>query len=302
MIVINNLSNGQEDMFLISIQRENIPEIKILIDGGKSKKRCIDQLNALSFKHLDYIFLTHIDNDHAQGLLKILDSNQDEYKDTIIVYNKFVNGNISYKQAEKFEKMIENREVIVSYKEYQHNMGDLVFLSVEQRKKLQYDKEKIYITFLSPSKDKINMLYSYYSYYKKNSKIHHNNAKIVNSSSIMFIIEYQNTAILMTGDGYIMDIVGYISDLSDNNLTLYPIKKFNLIKIPHHGSKANNEGLRQLLSKTPCEKFIITNEDKGNIKIEDEIKNVLKEKQIYSSTSCCKYTGLDIKITNKIEL
>lgn len=52
----------------------------------------------------------------------------------------------------------------------------------------------------------------------------------------MFILEYQKKSILMTGDGYISDILQSIEQLADPKETVQPIIHFDLIKLPHHGS------------------------------------------------------------------
>lgn len=235
MIEIQNLSSGQEDFFFIKIEEKGI---NILVDGGKSGTRSNQILKDLSEKkqRIDYIVLTHIDRDHIQGLLKILKSEyKDICEDAIIVYNKFTEGIISYKQAEEFENLIKGHEVIVSYQEYQDNTGGIRFFGVEQRKKLCHT-DGIYFTFLSPSRERVEQLYSYYEYYKKNDATKSDNSKIVNRSSIMFILEYKGAAILMTGDGTLSDIIPHINTLSEDRL-VQPIKEFQVIKLPHHGSQ-----------------------------------------------------------------
>ena len=291
MIIIYNLSKGQEDMFLINIKNE----INILVDSGNSQKKCEEKLQGIDLNEnnkLDYIILTHIDQDHIKGLLGLLKDRKDICENTVMVYNKFINGLISYRQAEAFDKLINGHQVIVSYKEYQDNTGDIIFLSVKQRQKCKIGKGKIYITFLNPSKEKVEELYQNYKYWKKKEKKKSNDAKVVNRSSIIFILEYNEKAILMTGDGYISDIITFIEILSDNELTCVPIKKLDLIKIPHHGSKENNKKLDKILERMSCEKFIITNSTEGNVNIEDELIRMLKNKEIYVSEECNKYDGL----------
>lgn len=302
MIKIVNLSEGQEDFFLLQIIRETGSKVNILIDGGKSEKKCRDKLKEYEFEKLDYIILTHIDSDHIHGLMGLFDKHDDKYKDTVIVYNKFINGMVSYKQAEKFEKMIENRNILVSYKEYQDNKGDIIFLSKSQRQKLKRNKEKIYITFLSPLREVVENLYNAYHYYKENNKIIPNNAEIVNRSSIMFLLEYKNSAILMLGDGYISDIIKSIDLLSDEKNAFEPIKKVSLIKLPHHGSAENNTELHSLLLKIHCEMFILTNSDESNVQIHESLKNELKGKDIYSANLCEKYEGLKVVCKREIEI
>lgn len=301
MITVYNLAKGQEDIFIINVNT-GVEKINILLDGGNSGTRCIDRVRKMNIGKIDYIILTHIDQDHIKGLLKLLKINE-KCKDAIIVYNKFINGLISYSQAEDFEKLIECREIIVSYKEYQNNSGNIIFLSVSQRMKLQKKEERVYITFLGPTKDKVEKLYEYYKYYKANNETEKSdNSKIVNRSSIMFILEYKNFAILMTGDGYISDIILSVDKLFDKSITAYPVSKLNLIKIPHHGSKENNKKLGELLNKTSCDTIIITNSDDGNVKIDNKIIETLKNKTVYVSKNSNKYEGLDLVEKYDIEI
>ena len=106
----------------------------------------------------------------------------------------------------------------------------------------------------------------------------------------------------MSGDGYIADIIPHIAILSDKEKTYCPINKLDLIKIPHHGSKDNNEKLDKLLEIMNCNKFIITNGDKGNVKIENGLKEILKDKEVYVSDNCDKYGELTIKTECKITI
>lgn len=285
MIRITNLSEGQEDCFLLQVCKKNSLKVNILVDGGRSKIRCMNMLERCEFDQLDYAILTHIDSDHIQGLIGIFESSSEKYRDTIIVYNKFINGMISYRQAENFEKIINKREIIVSYKEYQTNTGEISFMSVCQRKKLRKEKDKIYITFLAPSKEAIENLIDAYRVCKEFKKNKTNNAEIVNGSSIMFLLEYENSAILMLGDGYISDIISSMKLLANAEDTYEPIKEINLIKLSHHGSEKNNIELDSLLTIISCKKFLLTNSEKGSVKLEEKLRNQLQGKVVYSTNS-----------------
>lgn len=311
MIKFNNFSKGQEDFFLVKFLHDNKFEINMLFDGGISSEKCLEHIRNDVEEKLDYIILTHIDQDHIKGLLKLFDKEEDDnlkrkVKDTVFIYNKFTTGIVSYRQAEVFEKMIQGREIICSYKEYQYNSGNAIFLSTEQRRKLsKKEKDQIYITFLSPtSRKEIESLYDYYQQYKEKHKNPSRNEYVVNKSSIMCLVEYEETLLLMTGDGYFKDIIPTIKTLIGPQ-TICPISKNALIKIPHHGSSENNKGLDKIIEFIPCDKFILTNveEDSQNkqnsVKVDKYIISLLQKKTVYSNSDC---NGLTIVKEQAIDL
>ena len=296
---INNMSSGQEDMFYIKIKTSN-GDINILVDGGRSGNRCIEKIKESGVQKLDYIVLTHIDSDHIAGLLTLLNNSEmnEICKDAVIVYNKFINGLISYKQAEKFEKLIGNHEVVVSYKEYQENSGEIVFLSLNQRLMLKPVDEKVYFTFIAPDKEKVEKLYNNYDYFIKNRRNASRDSEIVNHSSIIFVMEHNQKAILMTGDGYLQDIIPSIKKLAEEARS--PIKEYKLIKLPHHGSEKNNDGIDELLVYAKCDTFLITFKEKGSVKISKKMVDMLKNKTVYTS-EVCEIDGA-INHSNRIEV
>lgn len=308
MIEFYNLSNGQEDFFCISI-KVKYDRVNILVDGGTGNKfsDSIEFLERHNIKDLHYIILTHIDNDHINGIIKLL--KQKEYiKQPVIVYNKCTSGYISFKQAEEFENLIRDYENIVSFKEYQESKGKIVFLSTSQREKLYKKNNVIYCTFLSPNKDVVKKVYDNYIYYKDLKKIKSKNEKLINKSSIIFLLEFKNITILMTGDGYISDIKDNLIKLTTS--IMCPIKDIQLFKLPHHGSKENNLGIEEIFEKINCEKIIITNNikplKKRDVKLEDNLIKEIKEKKVYCSSFGGTYKDkseeLNIMKNNKINL
>ncbi len=68
------------------------------------------------------MLLTHIDQDHIKGLIKLF-KNKENYEGVTVIYNKFINGVISYDQTKQFEELTERFHNIVSYREYQDSVG-----------------------------------------------------------------------------------------------------------------------------------------------------------------------------------
>lgn len=65
--------------------------------------------------------------------------------------------------------------------------------------------------------------------------------------------------LLFTGDCYLEDIISKVNVILMNfNGGNEKIKTINFIKIPHHGSNYNNNGIDELMSKFKCENIYIT--------------------------------------------
>lgn len=73
---VDMLPVGDADAFLLEVQLDGSPEV-ILIDGGKDwedGERILRQLNAYYGRRVDHLVLSHIDVDHARGLLHIVEN------------------------------------------------------------------------------------------------------------------------------------------------------------------------------------------------------------------------------------
>lgn len=129
---------------------------------------------------------------------------------------------------------------------------------------------------------------------------------MVNKSSIMCLVEYEETLLLMAGDGYFKDILPTFEILTGSQ-TICPILMNVLIKISHHGSSDNNEGLEEIIEITQCDKFVITNVEeaqrngKNSVKVADYILELSKNSSVsvYSNSD---YNGLKITKEQSISL
>ncbi|WBW98848.1 ComEC/Rec2 family competence protein [Oceanirhabdus sp. W0125-5] len=267
---IELLSKGQADCFLVMIANDQGDECNILIDGNRegkksdSFKKIVERIAKL--EKLDCIVVTHIDNDHLGGILSLFDCSKGaascinkQLKECIIVYNNVTKKFISYKQAERFEKLIRTKKVINSFShKYQNGDRMLHFLSKDKRRIFLYDESKernVYVTFLNPDKAGAREVNNDYKKYKYEGK--KGNAKLINKNSIVLIIEYQGKSVLFTGDAYSGKIENAIEELRKNELP-YPINKIDIIKVPHHGAEEYNENLASFSEKVECDKLIIT--------------------------------------------
>lgn len=145
MIKIICLSKETEDCFLLEIEIREDKVLRILIDGGKNYKyiqeyfyKIIEDSDKSFDYFIDYIIVTHIDNDHIKGILKMYKDDRivNAIDNAKIIYNKIVDiGDVSFSQAEEFENLIKNKKIIVTYKRNFQNSTDnqVLFFSKEKR-------------------------------------------------------------------------------------------------------------------------------------------------------------------------
>jgi beta-lactamase superfamily II metal-dependent hydrolase len=75
---------------------------------------------------------------------------------------------------------------------------------------------------------------------------------VANGSSIAFVFEYDGVRCLLTGDGVAPVLSEGLSRFAAESGSL----PFDLVKLPHHGSRANLD--EQLLALMPSDRFLIS--------------------------------------------
>lgn len=264
---IENLSNGQADCFLITLENELKDSCTILVDGNREndhinpRSEMLERISGLD--KLDFILITHCDNDHLGGVLKLFDHYTGKSKErdlsrqlenTVMIYNKVTTGAISYKQAETFEQLVRDRKVInTCSRRYDNQHTMLKLLPIRIREILSFGKNNknyAYLTFLNPDKDGINKVYNDYRKCCDNSK-RKEYAALINRQSIAFMLEFAGKTVLFLGDATWKDI--------EKKLSVIPnLKSCNLIKIPHHGAEKNNVGTADWAKAHKCSCFMVT--------------------------------------------
>lgn len=271
---IKNVGSNHGDCFLIEISNDRSKNV-ILVDGRKGDTISFTSIKnqLIKYEAIDYIVLTHVDNDHINGLLKLFKDKelQPRVKSSIIIYNYVSRAVVSYKQAERFEELIREHTVISTvmrnYTPYASEC--LRLMSYEMRKELEPDETKSYgvMTFIHPDGQGVKEVYENYSQWKAwdtkypkksvaNIPANPTKAKLINKNSIAFMIECKGYRVLFTGDGEMSVLIPKIEALKNIN-----DKKIDFIKIAHHGAKQNNKGLVQFAKKHKCSRFLVT----GNV-------------------------------------
>lgn len=289
VVRIKNLSEGQADCFLIIIEN-NSRQISILLDGNRESisnsqnlEKEISSLNAL-----DYIIVTHIDNDHIGGILKLLETGgcKEKLAETKIIYNFVTQRNISFKQADRFEKIIKGRRVIKSYTNNYESDDFLFFLTKEDRKICNdiESSKKAFITFLSPTMENANKVWENFACGQDEK------AELINENSIVFMLEAGGKRAIFAGDANWNLIEENIKEIFDGKR--YTV---DLIKIPHHGADHNNIGLENFVKSHKCNKLIITGKEiwdneHPNIELIKELRDIGESSlEIYSKINLIPY-------------
>ena len=269
-----NLSENQADCFLIILERRDGEKITILVDGNKDisdYQKVKDLINEKCDK-LDFIVVTHVDNDHLGGVIKMLeDAEWQQAKDTKIFYNHVAKGTVSYEQAETFERLTKGRTIISSYDDNLEKIGFMNILSEEDRRICPEIKNKEYteafMTLIKPYHFDMNKVRNDCKRVLNHEK--KPNSALINRNSFVFLLEFEGKSAIFTGDANWKQIEITLNKILPSNYST------DLIKIPHHGAEKNNIGLVDYAKLHNTKYFLVT----GNKQWDEchPAKNLIKE-------------------------
>ena len=266
---IINMGDGLGDCFLIHLKNDFNEECLILVDGrtGAESNGFFESLKKRinTYEKIDYMIITHIDNDHVGGIIRLLqlpeyDPVRRKLEQTIVIYNYVTRSVINYRHAEILEQALSNHKVVhTSKKDYiPYSCQILQLLSFEKRKTFDVDtknKSCAYLTLFHPDKLGIDEVYQDYEVKRRNGERKPKKG-LVNRQSIAFLLEFAGKRVLFGGDGYMDQLVEKIEQLKNIDTAV-----IDLIKIPHHGAEKNNKGLADFAKKHKCTRFIVTGEN-----------------------------------------
>lgn len=276
------------DSFLISYGKEEIKNV--LIDGGRKRlvvKFLIEEIKEILSKNqvIDLMVLTHIDNDHIYGLLKLLEEdwidgsvikevwfNSKEIigkelfeemveDDTIVIDDYYENNDISFKQGIRLADLLRNKGIkikglIVAGASYQ--LGEAVFKIVSPNKENLYKLyEKWDLEFKTEHTSGQNISVGDKNDYSGNIEVLYNNpyqedTAIVNGSSIAFVIEYCGKKVLMLADSHPSVVMRNLKFFYNEQFPMY----MDIIKISHHASKRNIN--KEFVENVLSNKYIVS--------------------------------------------
>jgi len=266
------LKAGSGDSILIHTNGQNI-----LIDGGNETKYLFEQIDELYRKGevIDLLLITHHDEDHILGILKLLEEAKKERFGNPKIFIKKVffnsprkilgipipmNDNLlSYKQACEVENLITELELDWD-------------ICTEESASIKFGNTSL--SFLSPISTDITKYSNHKGAYLSsddrcdwNSNINDLmvnmddddlDSTLPNQTSIVILLEHKSKKILLTGDvtpkRLNAILSSYLTKIDTDRL------HFDLIKLPHHGSYRSLS--KELLSKVNCKEFVISTNSK----------------------------------------
>lgn len=277
--IILPINVGHGESILVHICH-NDKEFNLLIDGGSYYNSTdvynkpifnVSKMEEIAKKLVLHGFvISHVDDDHIGGIIHIIREwkRLDQKKDFFLVFNDYIDHSISFSQGEilideinqlqKNEKI--NIKLLNTYskryisanswiQKYLHTLP-IQILSIFQRNMLsEKNRNHIYLTFLTPEKNEINAVMQEWKKDKekrKNGKKSSANSRIINHSSISFLLEYNEYTILLTGDSSIELIKHKLDELHK------VIKHIDYINLCHHGAAENNREILELMDKYKC--------------------------------------------------
>lgn len=288
MFLLKSLPAYDGDCFIIKFgEGENIKNI--IVDGGRRKKvinKLKEELQKIKQEgqYVDLMILTHIDEDHIQGLLKIFEDNEVDktiikkvwFNSKELLSNHFLgteqednklkiyckeNDNVSFTQGVSFGKALElmglsSSELIYTGQELKIGDAILKVLSpnIQELERLFKKWDKVFPANLNNGtpisrKEKKDHNESIDELLK--SKFIEDKAE-ANGSSIAFSIEIKGKRLLMLGDSFPSVVSEGLKKSYNENYSIL----FDFIKISHHGSKHNTSD--EFLNLINCNHYLIS--------------------------------------------
>lgn len=298
MIKVTSFDVGQADCILVHMDKELNGKrryFNLLIDGAYKKNQIGKKLKeSLGKECIQGIVVTHVDQDHISGILDIVKGMNEKIRNAFVLFNKYDENMISYNEAKDLSILLKTNfprnmqicsysrnywDSLVSQLNQNPKYLEVELLSIAQRYKCpKIDSNKVYITIVGPSIEEVRRLmrdWKQYNESKKNEEKPGKNARVINEASIVLLIEFDGSAILLSGDGYFdQDKPCTIRKKLEK---IKNLDKIDLIKASHHGALENNEGLVDVVKKYHCKKVFFTISQKEFVdKMEEESKHPKK--------------------------
>ncbi|MEH7159342.1 ComEC/Rec2 family competence protein [Neobacillus drentensis] len=294
-IHIKSLPAHDGDCFIISFGEPG--SIKnIIVDGGRRKpvrKRLKEELDLIKTNNqkVDLLIVTHIDEDHIQGILKLFETDevdktivekvwfnskenlsiyfngQEQLDEKLIVSNKHNDGNISYQQGISFGKLLHvlglsDKNLVFGGQVFSLGEAVIKVLSpdIKDLEKIYKDWEKEFPSVVSDGETISSKDTDYGQTIEQLIlKPFKEDTQLSNGSSIAFSIEYKGKKMLMLGDSFPSTVIKYIRAFY---LAEKEKVKIDLTKVSHHASKFNTN--YEFLNLIDCKNYLVSTNGKSH--------------------------------------
>jgi beta-lactamase superfamily II metal-dependent hydrolase len=288
------LPAGQGDCFVLQFQDKDFNYHNILIDGGnrttldfkKQKQQLLKIIDNGKKGRFDLVVVTHSDDDHIKGILKLVaDDEIEKYVDQYWFNSEksiaSLFGN-NFKKTQKYPIVKSVKGAVKSSRQQDNDLYSMLELSSKWNGKVITDQmvaaiSGVKINVLSPSIGKLETLNKHwptqplktgavkssgskkYDYDLSIQELQQRlsnfeqDASKVNGASLAFLIEFHDFKWLFLSDSHPDIVVENLKKLvtSDNHKI-----NIDVVKLSHHGSKHNtNDALLELLD---CQNFVVS--------------------------------------------
>jgi beta-lactamase superfamily II metal-dependent hydrolase len=281
---IKFLKAGSGDSILIQNEGHNI-----LIDGGNDSRYLLKEVETIfkSKEKIDLLVITHHDDDHIKGIIDLL--NIEKFQENFIekiIFNsprKYLgllpkdndSSLLSYGQAYEVENILVDLKT--SWEITTENTPDLKIgnmnlqiLAPKEADIKKYAEDKDAKLLSNKIKDWDTDLSEIAEYLDDFSQ----DISISNRNSIVIMLTYNELKYLFTGDITPNRLTKIIDNLYKIQNNQQPVK-FEIIKLPHHGSYRSLN--KKILEKISCDNFVIsTNSSRHNLPNKTALMKVVK--------------------------
>ena len=288
------LPAGQGDCFVIQFQDESLSYHNILVDGGnrsildfkKQKKQLLKIIDNGKKGRFDLVIVTHSDQDHILGILKLVGDNEiEQYVDKYWFNSektlaKFFKSDFSHTQKYPVNNI--HKGIVKSSRQQDNDLYSALENTPKWDCKVITDQTTEHIgglklTVLSPSVEKLRSLNEYWpsqplrkgavqssgekkfdydlSIQDLEQRLTHfeQDESRVNGASIAFLLEFHSLKWLFLSDSHPDIVVTNLKKLVDSNNNKI---KIDVVKLSHHGSKKNTNN--ELLELIDCHNFVVS--------------------------------------------
>lgn len=282
---------GEGDCLLFQFQKSKGIYHHILIDGGNRTRLDFNNLKTTILKILkdggdgkiDLAIVTHSDDDHIAGILRILGDDELNGKVKKIWFNseKTISEffKTKYENTQKYLIVRSDKRTAKSSRIQDNDLYSLLEKDDRWQKEIILAGkseviDNLEITVLSPSIEKLKKLNSYwptqkkrtvkssatkefdysttFKQFKENMPKFEEDTSPVNGGSIALLLKWEDKKLLLLSDAHPTLIVSSLKEKYCNNFPL----EVDVFKLSHHGSSKNTSD--ELLNLITCKNFIIS--------------------------------------------